>query len=184
MSFLALLWLPILLSAILVFLLSAASHMFLPWRRNEFRHVPQSDAVQAALRGLPPGQYLFPASADSRERMTAEWMQRWAAGPSGWITLAPQGPINMPRNLGLSFLVNLLVSVLTAYVAALALGPSTPYLEVLRLVSTIGFMSYAVGTSFNSIWYSRPWKDYAADLVDALVYGFAMAGVFGWLWPR
>lgn len=184
MSFLALLWLPILLSAVLVFVLGAASHMLLPWRKNEFNHVPQSDAVQAAVRDLPPGLYLFPAAPDRKDRMTPAWMERWAAGPSGWLTLVPKGPIRMGRNMGLSFLVNLAVSFLAAYAAAHAFGAAPPYRSVFRVVGTIGFLSYGVAPAFASIWYSRPWRSYAADLLDALVHGLAMAGVFGWLWPR
>ena len=90
----------------------------------------------------------------------------------------------MGRNLGLSFLVFLGVSFVVAYVAAHALGPAPHYRAVFRIVGTVGVLSYAVGPVFNSIWYSRPWRAYTADLLDALIYGLAMAGVFGWLWPR
>ncbi|HVI74575.1 MAG TPA: hypothetical protein VM683_06285 [Anaeromyxobacteraceae bacterium] len=184
MSFVAQLWLPILLSAVLVFFLSAASHMVLPWRRNEWGRITESDALQAALRGLKPGLYAFPSSPDPKQQMTKEWMERWAKGPSGWLTLAAPGPIQMGRNMGLSFLVFVLVAFFDAYVASHALGPAPHYRAVFRIVGTIGFLSFGVGSIFNSIWYSRPWRAYAADVIDALLFGLVMAGVFGWLWPR
>ncbi len=87
----------------------------------------------------------------------------------------------MGRNMGLSFLVFAFVD---AYVASHALGSAPHYRAVFRIVGTVGFMSFAVGPVFNSIWYNRPWRAYAADLIDALLFGLVMAGIFGWLWPR
>lgn len=185
MDFLAQLWLPILLSAVLVFAISAVSHMFMPWRADEFRHVPGTEALQAAVKDLPPGQYLFPAGPDRKERGSPEAMARWAAGPSGWLTIVPREPVRMGRNMALSFLVYLAVSFLAAYLAAFTLGtsPRPPPIAILRVVSTVGVLAYAVGTVFQSIWYSRPWSAWGADLLDAAVQGFATAAVFAWLWP-
>ena len=52
MSVVAHLWLPILLSAAAVFVLSAASHMALPWRRNEWGRITDFAALQDALAQL------------------------------------------------------------------------------------------------------------------------------------
>ncbi len=183
MSFLHL-WLPVVVSAVVVFVLSAASHMVLPWRRNEWGRITEFGPVQAALRGLAPGLYAFPAAADPKEQMSKEWMDRWAEGPSGWLTLAPPRRISMGRNMALSFLVFLAVALLCAYMAWHALGPAAHARAVFRLVGTIGFMSFGVGSAFNSIWYHRPWRAYASDVVDALLFGLAMAAAFAVLWPR
>jgi hypothetical protein len=184
MSIVAQLWLPILISAVLVFVLSAASHMVLPWRKGEWGRLTDYGPIQAALRELPPGLYAFPAAPDPKQQMTPEWSERWAKGPSGWLTLAPRGPIRMGRSMALSFLVFLAVAFMAAYTAAHALGPAPRYLAVFRIVGTVGTLSFGVGSIFNSIWYHRPWRAYLADAVDALLFGLAMAGVFGWLWPR
>ncbi|HET6437601.1 MAG TPA: hypothetical protein VFG59_06055 [Anaeromyxobacter sp.] len=183
MSIVAHLWLAILLSAVLVFALSAASHMVLPWRRNEWRRISESGALQAALRDLAPGLYAFPAPSDPKQQMSKEWMERWAKGPSGWLTLAPPGPVRMGRNMMLSFLVYLVVGFLVAYVAAHSLPAAPRFRAVFRIVGAVGFLSYGVGTIFNSIWYHRPWRAYLADFVDALLFGLVTAAVFGWLWP-
>jgi hypothetical protein len=184
MSFLVHLWLPILLSAILVFFLSAASHMALPWRKGEWGRITDSSALQSALSELPPGLYAFPAAPDPKQQMTPEWMERWAKGPSGWLTIAPRRPISMGRNMALSFLVFVGVASMAAYTAAHALGPAPHYRAVFRIVGTVGILSFGVGSIFNSIWYDRPWRAYAADAIDAILFGLVMAGVFGWLWPR
>ena len=46
------LWLPILLSGVLVFVGSSVIHMFLRYHRNDFRQLPDEDAVMDALRPL------------------------------------------------------------------------------------------------------------------------------------
>jgi hypothetical protein len=184
MTFLAQLWLPIVVSAVLVFVLSAMTHMLVPYRQREWSRPAGQDALQAALKGAAPGLYAFPVPAEPRERMKPEAMARWAAGPSGWLSLVPPGPIRMGRNLGLSLLVNLLVSFMAAYVAFHALGHAAHYRAVFRLVGTVGVLAYAVGPIYEAIWYWKPWRTLAMTAVDALVFGLAMAGVFGWLWPR
>src|SRR5512137_1132417 len=149
MTFLAALWLPVVLSAILAFVVSAASHMVLPWRKGEWGRITAADPLQASLRGLPPGQYMFPASPEPRDQMKKEWLDRWSAGPSGWITVAPPGPVRMGRNMGLS---------VVAYLAVAALGPAARGATVLRVVTTVAFLAYGTGTVFHSIWYHRPWR--------------------------
>ena len=182
MSFLAHLWLPIVASAVLLFVLSAASHMALPWRRNEWGRITESEALQASLEGLRPGLYAFPAAPDPKQQMTKEWRDRWAKGPSGWLTIAPRAPVDMGRNMALSVVAYLLVACLAAYVAWHALGPAPHGRAVFRLVGTLGFMSFGVGTVFESIWYHRPWRAYASDALDALLSGLVMAAAFAWLW--
>ena len=56
------LWLPILVSAIIVFLASWLLHMFLPYHRSDFTKLPSEDEVQGALRkfNIAPGDYMIP----------------------------------------------------------------------------------------------------------------------------
>ena len=56
------LWLPILLSAIIVFVASSIMHMLLPYHRSDYRQLPDEDKVLAVLRGagLTRGLYVFP----------------------------------------------------------------------------------------------------------------------------
>ena len=56
MTALSALWLPILLSAVLVFVASSIIHMVLPWHNSDYAKVPDKARVADALRGfaLPP----------------------------------------------------------------------------------------------------------------------------------
>jgi len=50
---LAALWLPILLSAIIVFVASSVMHMLLPYHRSDYRQLPEEDRLYGvARRGL------------------------------------------------------------------------------------------------------------------------------------
>jgi hypothetical protein len=184
MAFLAQLWLPIVVSAALVFVASAVMHMAVPYRKREWAAAPNQDAIQGAFRGAAPGLYVFPAPQDPAERMKPEHVTRWAEGPSGWLALIPPGPMSMGRNLGLSFLVNVVVSIMAAYVAVHALGPMPHYRAVFRVVGTVGILAYGVGPLYEGIWFWKPARSLWMNVADALVYGLLMAGAFGWLWPR
>ena len=56
------LWLPILISSVLVFLVSAIIHMVLKYHNRDYTRLPNEDAVRAAIRaGNPaPAQYIIP----------------------------------------------------------------------------------------------------------------------------
>ena len=44
------LWLPIVLSAVFVFVLSSVIHMALPWHKGDFKKMPDEEKVRAALK--------------------------------------------------------------------------------------------------------------------------------------
>jgi hypothetical protein len=73
--------------------------------------------------------------------MSGEWLERWAAGPSGWVTVAPPGPVRMGRNMALSVVAYLGVGFLIAYVAWAALGPAARPREVFRLVANVALLA-------------------------------------------
>jgi len=188
MAFLAHLWLPIVVSALLVFVLSAVTHMMVPFRKTEWGHLPTQDAILAAVRGASPGLYMFPIPAEVAERGKPESMKQWNEGPCGWMTVMPPGPMSWGRNLGLSLAMNLFVSFSAAYVAALTLGAvplqQIPHERVVfRVIATIGFLAYAVGPIYDAIWFWKPWKSLAMTAVDSLLYGLVMGVTFSWLWP-
>ena len=63
------LWLPILLSAVLVFIASSVIHMVLGYHKNDVKKVPDEDAVQDAFRrlGITPGDYAVPCAGSPRQ---------------------------------------------------------------------------------------------------------------------
>jgi hypothetical protein len=180
------LWLPILLSAVFVFIVSSIIHMVLKYHNSDYRQLSNEDAVRAAIRaGNPsPGQYILPYVMDMKEMEKPEVKQKYLEGPLGLLYLRKPGPVNMGPYLAQWFVFILVVSFFVAYVAANALGAGTLYLKVFQIVGATGFLAYAGGAIPASIWMGKPWKVAWKEAFDGLVYGLVTAGTFGWLWPR
>lgn len=178
--------LPIILSAVLVFVLSSIVHMLLGYHNRDYTALPNEDAVRAAIRsGNPaPRQYIIPYCAGAKEMGSAEMQRKYAEGPVAVLNLKAAGPVQMGPSLVQWFVFALVVSVFLAYLASRALPSGTPYLEVFRLVGTAGFLAYAAGQLPAAIWMGKPWAVAWKEVFDGLLYGLVTAGVFGWLWPR
>jgi hypothetical protein len=186
MDFVSALWLPILLSALLVFSWSAITWMALPFRNNEWKGLPNHEVVRQAIKtaGFAPGQYMFPWWEDMKHRRSPEAMAKIAEGPSGFVTIRKPGPMNMGALMAQTLVFNIVVSFFCAYVASHALPIGASYAQVFRLVGAVGFLAYGFATIPDSIWFSKPWRSSLLTLVDGAVFGFLMGGAFGWLWPR
>ena len=186
MTGLTMLWLPILLSAVIVFVVSSIIHMAPLWHKNDYPKVPNEDQVRSALRPLaiPPGDYMIPRVTGSKEMRSPEFAEKVKQGPNMLLTVLPNAPWNMRRNLTQWFLFALAVGVFAAYVAGRALPPGSPYLAVFRFVGVTAFIGYSVALWQMSIWYSLSWKQTAKTTLDGLIYALLTAGTFGWLWPR
>ncbi len=180
------LWLPIVLSAVIVFVVSSIIHMALPWHKNDYPRVPNEDQLRNALRPLaiPPGDYMVPRPASREEMRSPEFAAKVNQGPNLMLTVLPTGPWAMKRNLTLWFLYALVVSVFAAYVAGRALPVGVPYLAVFRFVGVTAFIGYSVALWQMSIWYQRSWSITVKATIDGLIYALLTAGTFGWLWPR
>lgn len=178
--------LPILLSAVLVFIVSSVIHMLLPYHRGDFRKMPAEDEVQEALRkfDIPPGDYLLPCAGSAATMKDPKFVDKMTKGPVMILTVRKPGRPSMGSNLALWFLYSLLVGILAAYVTGRALEPGTPYLRVFRFAGATAFIGYSVALLQNSIWYGRNWGTTLKTMLDGLIYGLLTAGVFGWLWPR
>lgn len=182
---LASLWLPVLLSAVIVFVASFILHTVLPWHKNDYARVPAEDQFRSALRPLaiPPGDYLVPCPQGRQEMRSPEFLARAAEGPNVVMTVLPNGPWSMARNLGLWFVYLLVVGIFAAYVAGRAVPPATDYLVVFRFVGATAFAGFALALWQLSIWYRRSWGTTIRSTIDGLIYAMLMAGTFGWLWP-
>jgi hypothetical protein len=180
------LWLPIVLSAVIVFLASFLLHMVLPFHRNDMRKVPKEDEFLDAMRRLdiPPGDYGVPNPGSPAGMKDQAFIDKMAKGPLVFMTVAPGGSMNMGSSLALWFLYSVLVSFFSAYVTGRALASGVDYLQVFRFVGTTAFMGYSFALLQNSIWYKRNWGTTLLSMFDGLIYGLLTAGTFGWLWPR
>jgi hypothetical protein len=180
------LWLPILLSTVLVFIVSAIIHMVLKYHNKDYTRLPNEDAVRAAIRsGNPaPAQYVVPYCSEMKEMEKPEMKQKYTEGPVAVINLMGPGVPKMGKYLIQWFIFSLVVSFFVAYIAGSAIPPGTRYLHVFRVVGATAFLAYAAGQVPAAIWMGKPWKIAWKDAFDGLVYGLVTAGTFGWLWPR
>jgi hypothetical protein len=185
MTALTALWLPILLSAVIVFIASSIIHMAPLWHRNDYPRLDNQDAVGDALRNLkvPPGTWFMPRSKDMAEMKTAEFKEKMKRGPVVMMTVFP-GEISMGRNMALWFVHLLVIGVFCAYITSRAVPPHTPYIEVFRFAGATAFIAHCVALWQIAIWYGRSWAMTIKESVDGLIYALLTAGVFGWLWPR
>ena len=177
---------PIVASAVIVFVASSILHMVVPFHRNDLKRLPAEDEIMDALRtfNIPPGDYVAPRPDSPKDMGKPEFTAKVTRGPLVLMTIAPGGSDSMAKNLFLWFLYSVVVSLFASYVAGRALGPGAAYLAVFRFVGTTAFMGYSLALAQHSIWYRRDWGTTLKSMVDGLVYGLLTAGTFGWLWPR
>jgi hypothetical protein len=180
------LWLPIVLSAVIVFVLSSVVHMVVPIHKNDFRALSNQDQVLDALRpfNVPPGDYMLPRPADMKEMGTPAFKEKLKQGPVLIVTFMKYNPAGMGPQLVQWFLYLLVVGVFSAYLTSRALGPGTDYLRVFRFAGTTAFAAYALALWQDSIWYKRSWATTIKYTLDGLLYALMTGGTFGWLWPK
>jgi hypothetical protein len=179
------LWLPIVLSAVIIFFASFVMHMLLKYHNSDYRKLPDEDKILAALRpaNLTPGLYVFPHCTHADMKSPA-MMDKFKHGPVGMMTMRPNGPPAMPKFLIQWFIYCLVIGFFVAYLTAHTVAQGAHYLAVFRVAGTAGFMAYGLGGLSNGIWKGQPWSSVIKEAVDGLVYGLLTAGTFGWLWPR
>ncbi|PKL81784.1 MAG: hypothetical protein CVV24_13485 [Ignavibacteriae bacterium HGW-Ignavibacteriae-3] len=186
MTELTALWLPILLSAVVVFIVSSIIHMATSWHKNDYKKIPDEGKVLDALRpfGIPTGDYMAPQAASMDDMKSAEYAEKVKKGPVVILTVRPNAMWNMGATLGLWFLYSVVVGLFAAYIAGRALPVGAHYLQVFRFVGASAFMGYTFALWQQSIWYGKAWSTTIKSTIDGLLYALFTAGVFGWLWPR
>ncbi len=179
------LWLPVLLSAVLVFIVSSIIHMVLRYHRADVGAVPDEAEVMDALRPfkIPPGDYCIPHAADSNEMNSLEFVEKTKRGPVALVTVLANRPVTMGKSLALWFCYCVLVGVFAGYAAGLTLGPGAEYMAVFKMVSVVAFAGYSLAILQSAIWWHRGWGSTLRTMFDGLIYSLLTAGTFGWLWP-
>ena len=180
------LWLPILLSAVFVFLVSSFIHMALPIHRNDYRKLDREDDFLALARSLAisPGDYVVPRAGSMKAMKDPAFVAKWKQGPIVFMTVLRAEQAGMGASLVGWFVYSLVISVFAGYIAGRALVPGAHYLEVFRFAGATAFLGYAAALWQNKIWYKRSTGTVVRLTVDGLVYALVTAGTFGWLWPR
>jgi hypothetical protein len=186
MTSLTALWLPILVSAAIVFIMSSILHMATPWHKNDYPKMPHEDEAMDALRplGIPPGDYMVPRATSRDALRSPEFVEKLRKGPVMIVTMLPSGAYSMGRSLGLWFVYLVVVSGFAACVAGRTLPPGAEYRPVFHSVAVTAFIGYAVALWQMWIWYRRSLTITIKATIDGALYALLTAGTFGWLWPR
>ena len=186
MTALAALWLPILLSAAFVFIVSSIIHMTPLWHKNDNPALSNQDQVSMALRSLaiPPGDYILPRAKDMKEMRSPEFKAKFKAGPVMFMTVLANPSMSMARPLTLWFLYTLVTNFLVACVASRALAPGADGEMVFSVVGMTAFIGYASALWPMSIWYGRALSLTIKSTIDGFIFAAVTAGTFVWLWPR
>jgi len=186
MNALLVLWLPILLSAVVVFVISCLVHMVIKWHASDYTSLANEDTVRAALRaGNPaPGRYVLPHCREMKDMGSEAMQQKYREGPVGHLTLLPNGTPNLGKYLGLWFVWSLVIAIVAGYLASRLIGWDHSHARAAgKLVGAVTFIAHGFGTVTESIWSGRPWSSSVKYLLDAALYAIGSALVFCWLWP-
>jgi hypothetical protein len=180
------LWLPILVSTVLVFVASTIVWMALPHHKSDATRLPDEKAALDVLgkQSLKPGLYRFPWANSMAEMKDPAFVEKLNKGPVALLTVIPSGPFNMARSLGLWTAYLVVMGILVAYVTGRVLGPGSSYLHVFRVAGTVAFMGYSGAQLPSAIWWGKPLPVAVKETLDGLLYALLTAGAFGWLYPR
>src|SRR5256885_12883633 len=182
----AALWLPLLLSAVIVFVASSILHMVLPFHKSDYRKLPDEDKVLDVLRavGVIPGPtYHFP-HCTQKEMKTPETQERFKRGPVGLLTIIPSGPPAMGKYLGLWFVYCLLISAFVGCLAGLTHALGAEFHEIFHFAALTAFLAYAAAQVQDSVWKAQTWGVTLKHVFDGLLYALATGATFAWLWPK
>jgi len=179
------LWLPIVLGTFLAWIASGLIHMLVKYHNSDYQQLDNEDEVMNAVRNGSPklGLHTFPYCIDMNEMKNEAVQGRFTKGPVGLLTVLPSGMPNMGKLMVQQISFFLVSCILIAYCATLALESSADYMSVFRFVAAVGFLTFGWGIIPYSIWFGHLWSMTAKYLLDALIYGLVVAGVFAWLWP-
>jgi hypothetical protein len=193
MEFLTHLWLPIVVSAAAVWVASALAWMAIGHHKKDWKQVPNEDEfIETVQRmGIGPGNYGFPefrrCQGMSKDEKMALW-EEMQKRPMGLLRV--WGPISMGRNMLLTLVVFLVVSVLIGYLGWSTLGHAPgaegrpDFAKVMQVLGTAGILAYCFAGLPNDIWFQRSAREVATSLIDGVVFGLITGAVFGWLWPK
>jgi hypothetical protein len=178
------LWLPIVISAVAVFILSFIANVVLPHHKGDWKKLPNEEAFLETVRSgdVPAGQYMFPY-CDMKDYKDPDKKARYDKGPLGILVKWP-GPPSMGTNLVLTFIFYLVVGIFVAYLAGIVLPVGTAYITVFRVTAVAAIMAYCLGGIPGVIWFGYSWRSTWMYIFDGIVYALVTAGFFAWLWPE
>jgi hypothetical protein len=184
MPFLSL-WIPVLVSAVAVFVVSSIMHMALKYHKADYKRLPNEDAVRDVLGkgNLPPGLYQMPYCTDMKSMGDPATKAKFEKGPVAVITVIPNGMPAMPKHLAQWFMFSLFVSFTAAYIARHTLHPGEDGMLVMRITGAVAFAAYGLTNVLDSIWKGQPWSNTGRAMIDGAIYAVTTGATFRMLWP-
>ena len=179
------LWLPIVATAVLIFIASSLIHMVFKWHNKEYGQFSNEDEIRAAINAGKPaiGQYVLPHCLDMKDMQNEAMQHKFLEGPIGFITLRPNGPPKMGGSLLKWFIFSLALAAFCAVLAVQVLGLEADSHRAGHLIGMTSFLAYSAGSVQQGIWMGKPWSSVAKDILDGFIYGTISALTFMWLWP-
>src|SRR6266481_9315142 len=148
------LWLPILLSAAVVWVISLILWMALRHHKQDFIGLPDEDGFMDYIRrsGIKPGNYVFP-DFRGREALKSEKVEKaLKEGPVGHLSVW-QTPVTMGDKMVATFIVYFVVSTLIAYLTRVALPGAAPFAKVFQVAATAGILAHCFSFIPNAVWF-------------------------------
>ncbi|MCE9603130.1 MAG: hypothetical protein K8S21_13075 [Gemmatimonadetes bacterium] len=179
------LWIPIVVSAVFVFIALMLIHGLLGWHRDDMIAVPGEAEFLERVRalGVSPGDYRFPYGRTTADMTTPEFEAKMKQGPAGIMSVWPSGGLDMGRMMGLWFVYSLVIAVLVAFVTGRTHGPGAESLEVFRVSATVTFCCYVMAHWQNWIWWGRSTRFTVTYSLDGVLFALVTGATFAWLWP-
>ncbi|HKS80880.1 MAG TPA: hypothetical protein VJR23_05200 [Candidatus Acidoferrales bacterium] len=176
---------PILVSAIAVFIVSSILHMVLPYHRSDYKPLPDEDKLLEPLRNakLPRGLYNFPFCTP-KDMKSPEKIEKFKKGPVGFLVLYPNEAPAMSKFLTLWFLFCLVVSACVGLIAARIIPPGHHRHHIVHIVGFTSFLVYGVSRLSDGVWKGQPWSNVIKEVIDGAIYGAVTGLTFAFLWPR
>jgi hypothetical protein len=181
---LASLWLPILVAAVAVFVVSSIVWMVLPYHKTDWKKIANEEPFLEVVRGqkLAAGMYMYPGCTPG-DMKSPEAKARFDKGPWGTLVVLPGKP-GMGRALSLWFLFILLISTCVAYVVGHFNGTAAEPKTVFRFSSAMAWVVFGGSYLPGFIWEGKPGSYAAKGIFDGLLYALVIGAIFMWMWPH
>ncbi len=185
MDTVSMLWMPVVATAILIFIASSLIHMVFKWHNSDYRKLANEDDVRAAVRaGSPaPGLYVLPHCADMKDMAGEAMQKKFIEGPVALLTVKQSGAPGMGKALLLWYVLNLVIAAIAACLALGAYPGHANAQPAAHLGAIVTFLAYFGGSVQMAIWMGKPWGSVAKDLLDCIIFAVITGCVFAWLWP-
>jgi hypothetical protein len=185
MAFITEHWLAILLSAVAAWFWSIPSWAIVSIHGKDVKALPDEPAFNNVIRhwNLAPGVYKLPHPADDKEGRSPGFMASWKAGGMGLLHIW-HPVINMPKNMLLTFLAYIVVSVLISYVGHLTLPHGSGFSKVFQVLGAVGVLAYSFAFIPNMIWFQDKPRTVVRNMMDGVTQGLVVGAVCAALWPK